>query len=65
MKKIFGILFIILGIVCLPAVISPSFAESVGRLIGMSLWTFLPAYFLLRNSNKKDEEKENQAQQPD
>ena len=60
MKKFFGILFVVLGIVCLPGVFAPSAAESIGRLIGLSLVSFLPAYFLLRNSNKKDENKENQ-----
>ena len=60
MKKIFGILFVVLGIVCLPSVFAPSAAESMGRLIGLSLVSFLPAYFLLRNSNKKEENKENQ-----
>lgn len=60
MKKFFGILFVVLGIVCLPGVFAPNAAESIGRLIGLSLVSFLPAYFLLRNSNKKDENKENQ-----
>lgn len=60
MKKFFGILFVVLGIVSLPSVFAPNAAESIGRLIGLSLMTFLPAYFLLRNSNKIDENKENQ-----
>jgi hypothetical protein len=37
MKKVFGILFLIVGIVSLPSVIAP-------------------AYFLLRNSGKKQED---------
>jgi hypothetical protein len=59
MKKFFGILFVVFGFVCLPSVLSPSAAESLGRMIGLSLMTFLPAYFLLRN-NKKEENDENQ-----
>ena len=59
MKKFFGILFVIIGIVSLPSVFVPSVAESIGRLIGLSLYSFLPAYFLLRNSNKKEENKDN------
>ncbi len=59
MKKFFGILFVIIGIVSLPSVFAPSVAESIGRLIGLSLYSFLPAYFLLRNSNKKEENKDN------
>lgn len=64
MKKFFGILFVIFGIVCLPGVFAPSAAESIGRLIGLSLFSFLPAYFLLRNNSKDNEgeNKENLAQ---
>ena len=58
MKKVFGILFIVLGIVCLPSVIAPSAAETIGRLIGWSLTSVIPAYFLLRNSGKKDKNDE-------
>ena len=54
MKKVFGIMFIVLGIVCLPSVIAPSAAETIGRLIGWSLTSVIPAYFLLRNGGKKD-----------
>ena len=60
MKKFFGFLFVVLGIVCLPGVFAPNAAESIGRLIGLSLVSFLPAYFLLRNSDKRDENKEHQ-----
>ena len=49
MKKICGIIFLVVGFVCLPQVFSPSFPETVGGLIGVSLVTFLPAFFLLRN----------------
>ncbi len=59
MKKVFGILFIVLGIVCLPSVFAPSAAETIGRLIGWSLTSVIPAYFLLRNGGKKDENKDN------
>lgn len=57
MKKFFGILFLVWGIVCIPGVFSPSPAEMIGRMIGLTLITFLPAYFLLRRKGKKDEVK--------
>ena len=57
MKKVFGILFIVLGVVCLPSVFAPSAAEFIGRLIGWALTSVIPAYFLLRNSGKKSEDK--------
>ena len=53
MRKVFGILFIIFGVVCLPSCYSPYSAEMLGRLMGNTLITFLPAYFLLRKSGKK------------
>lgn len=55
MKKVFGILFLIVGIVSLPSVIAPNAAEMLGRLIGLSLFSFIPAYLLLRNGRKKQE----------
>ena len=55
MKKVFGILFVILGIVCLPSVFAPSAAETIGRLIGWAITSVIPAYFLLRNTSKKDD----------
>jgi hypothetical protein len=58
MRKFFGILFVILGIVCLPSVFAPSAAETIGRLIGWSITSVIPAYFLLRNSGKKDDNQE-------
>lgn len=57
MKKFFGILFVVFGIVCLPSVFTPSAAEMIGRLIGWALTSMAPAFFLLRNSNKKEENK--------
>ena len=57
MKKVLGIILIIVGIVCLPQAFTPSAPETIGGLIGISLITFLPAFFLLRN--KKDENDEN------
>ena len=60
MKQIFGTLFIILGIVWLPSCYSPNTAVMVGRLIGDTLMTFLPAYFLLRNSGKKKDKEDKQ-----
>lgn len=56
MRKVFGILFIVLGIVCLPSVFAPSAAEFIGRLIGWALTSVIPAYFLLRHSGKKSDE---------
>ena len=58
MKKLIGALFIVFGIFCLPGCLAPSVAESVGRLIGTILISFLPAYLLLREKGKKDEDKE-------
>ena len=58
MKKFFGILFVILGIVCLPSVFAPSAAETIGRLIGWAITSVIPAYFLLRNTSKKNDNQE-------
>ena len=58
MKKFFGILFVILGIVCLPSVFAPSAAETIGRLIGWAITSVIPAYFLLRNKSKKKDNQE-------
>ncbi len=49
MKKVFGIIFLVVGFVCLLQVFVPSFPETIGGLIGFSLVTFLPVFFLLRN----------------
>ena len=53
MKKFFGIILLIVGFICLPKVFAPSSPETIGGLIGISLVTFLPAFFLLR-SKKND-----------
>lgn len=58
MKKVFGILFLVFGIICLPSVFAPSAAETIGRLIGWALTSVIPAYFLLRNGKKKDNTEE-------
>lgn len=58
MRKFFGILFIILGIVCLPSVFAPSAAETIGRVIGWSITSVFPAYFLLRNTSKQEDNQE-------
>ena len=58
MKKFFGVLFVILAIVCLPTIIAPSAAETTGRIIGWAITSVIPAYFLLRKSDN-NEEKEN------
>lgn len=54
MKKVFGVILIIVGVVCIPQVIGTGGADSTGALIGVSLVTFLPAYFLLRTNKTKD-----------
>ena len=53
MKKILGIFFLVVGFICLSKAFTPSFPETVGGLIGVSLVTFLPAFFLVRG--KKDD----------
>ena len=63
MKKTFGILLIIVGIVCLPRCFSPIPSEMVGMLIGNALITFLPAFFLLRNSEKDEQENKEESKQ--
>ncbi len=55
MKKVFGYLLVILGVICLPSCFSISSAEMVGRLLGNALITFLPAYFLLRDPKKRND----------
>lgn len=54
MKKVIGVVFILLGIICIPKVITPDVYETIGGIIGISLVAFLPAFLLLRNK-KKDE----------
>ncbi len=55
MKNVFGIIFIVVGLICLPQVFTSSAPETIGGLIGVSLVTFLPAFFLLRSKkNDKD-----------
>ena len=54
MKKLFGIIFLIVGIICLPQVISPSIPETIGGIIGISLVSLLPAYFMLRNDDENN-----------
>lgn len=61
MRKVFGILFIVLGIVCLPTVIAPDIPGTIGRLLGWSLLSVLPAYLLLRNKKKDDNTKSKQS----
>ena len=60
LKIIFGVLLIITGLMCLPKVFTPDVYETIGGIIGVTLVTFLPAYFLLRNK-KKEEKNENQS----
>ena len=59
MKKVFGIIFLVVGLICLPQVFTSNTPETIGGLIGVSLVTFLPAYFLLRG--KKDDQNNKQS----
>ena len=56
MKKLFGIGFIIFGIVSFFRFFSifgiHSFSELVGALIGLGLFPFLPGILLIRSANK-------------
>lgn len=52
MKKVFGILLIVVGLISFVKCISPSVPETIGAFIGLVLFIFLPAYFLLRGSKK-------------
>ena len=56
-KKIFAVIFIVVGVVCLPKAFTPSVPETIGGLIGICLFSGIPAYFLLRE--KQDEDNEN------
>lgn len=60
MKKVFGIILIIVGLICLPKVFTPSVPETIGGLTGISLVSFLPAYFLLREKKGKTQSVRNQ-----
>lgn len=62
MKKFFGILLIVVGLITLAKVITPNGAETIGGLIGVSLFTFLPAYFLLRTKKTENTEKEGEGE---
>lgn len=56
MRKVFGIFLIVVGLVAImKALPSPSGLETLGTIIGVSIVSFLPAYFLLRKSNSKEE----------
>ena len=56
MKTLFGIGFIILGIVTFFRYLSTfgmhSFPELLGALIGVGLFTFLPGILLIKSDNK-------------
>ena len=56
MKTLFGIGFIILGIVSFFRYLSTfgmhSFPELIGAIIGVGLFTFLPGILLIRSANK-------------
>lgn len=56
MKTLFGIGFIILGIISFFRYLSTfgihSFPELVGALLGLGLFPFLPGILLIRSANK-------------
>jgi len=54
MKKILGVILIIVGVITIPKIFSPNGAEFLGGFLGVSFVTFLPAYFLLRNKKEND-----------
>ena len=57
MKKvriIFGILFVILGVVMAPKVLAPTLPETLGGITGWLLVCALPAFLLLRKRKKKE-----------
>ena len=56
MRIVFGIILIVVGLVAImKALPSPSGFEALGAIIGVSIISFLPAYFLLRKSKSKEE----------
>lgn len=56
MRKVFGIILIIVGLIAtMKALPSSSGFEVLGAIIGVSILSFLPAYFLLRKSTSKEE----------
>lgn len=58
MKELFGILFLILGIICLPGCFSGTTEQIIGHLLATTLISFLPAILLLRSSSKKKEKED-------
>jgi hypothetical protein len=56
MKTLFGIGFIILGIVALSNYpnLGRDAAETIGAFIGVGVCTFLPAILLINSQNKSD-----------
>ena len=54
MKTLFGIGFIILGIVTLSRYpnLGRDMADTIGAIIGIGLFTFLPGILLIRSDNK-------------
>lgn len=55
MRKVFGIILIVVGLVAImKALPSSSGFEAFGAIIGVSIVTFLPAYFLIRKKSPKE-----------
>jgi hypothetical protein len=54
MKTLFGFILIIVGLVSLSNYpnLGRDLAETSGAIFGISIVTFLPAYFLIKNDNK-------------
>lgn len=55
MKELFGVLFLILGIICFPGCFSGTTEQIIGHLLATTLIGFLPVILLLRSGSKKKE----------
>ena len=53
MKKTFGILFLILGMICLPGCFTGRIEQIIGHLLTATLFGFIPDLLLLRSRTKK------------
>lgn len=55
MRKVFGFFLIIVGLITMVKALSTTSSglEAIGAIIGVSIFTFLPSYFLLRGNKSK------------
>lgn len=58
MKKVIGIILIIVGIITLTRIDNSGGIETIGGFIGVSLVTFLPAFLLLRKEKNENSNEE-------